>query len=73
MSTNLLGTSIHEIQVSRTGPEELKQTYYALQSLPKGLKFLCMVPPLESPKFMGLAGIHGPDALCHFGGITYCL
>ena len=72
VSTNLLGTSIYEIQSSWTGPKELKQVNCALQSLPKGLKFLCMVPPSESPKVMGLMGIHDPDALCHFGGITYC-
>ena len=71
-SANLLGTSIHEIQVSWTGPKELKQANYALQSLPKGLKFLCRVPLSESPKVMGLVGIHNPDALCHFGGIPYC-
>ena len=67
-----LGTSIHEIQASWTIPKELKQVSYALQSLPKGPKFLCAVPPSESPKVMGLVGIHNPDALCHFGGITYC-
>ena len=39
MSTDLLHTSIHEIQASWTGPKELKQANYALQSLPKGLKF----------------------------------
>ena len=44
LAANLLGTSIHEIQASWTGPEELKQANYALQSLPKGLKFLHMVP-----------------------------
>ena len=71
-STNLLGTSFHEIQASWTGHEELKQANYTLRSLPKGLKFLCTVPPSESPKVMGLTGIHNPDALCHFGGITYC-
>ena len=49
-STNLLGTSIHEIQVSWTGPEELKQASYTLWSLPKGHKFLHAVPPSESPK-----------------------
>ena len=21
---------------------------------------------------MGLMGIHNPDALCHFGGVSYC-
>ena len=71
-SANLLGTSIHEIQASWTGPKDLKQVNYALQSLPKGLKFLHVVLPSESPKVMGLVGIHNPDALCHFGGITYC-
>ena len=28
--------------------------------------------PSESPKVMGLMGIHDPDSLCHFSGITYC-
>ena len=59
----LLGTSIYEIQASWTGPEELKQAHYTLQSLPKGLKFLRVVPTTESPKVMGLMGIHDPDAL----------
>ena len=39
----------------------------------KGLKFLQAVPPSESPKVMGLVGIHNPDALCHFNGLTHCL
>ena len=34
---SLLGEAIHEIQLLWTGPEELKQANYALQSLPKGL------------------------------------
>ena len=72
VSTNLLETSIYEIQSSWTGPEELKQANYALWSLPKGLKFLQVVPPSESPKVMGLMGIHDPDALHHYGSITYC-
>ena len=72
VSANLLGTSIHEIQASWTGPKELKEGNYALQSLLKGLKFLHMVPPSESPKFMGLVGIHDPDFLHHFGSVTYC-
>ena len=71
-STDLLGTSIYEIQLSWTGPKELKQANYALQSLPKGLKFLWVVLPSESPKVMGLMGIHDPDALCHFSSVTYC-
>ena len=43
-SASLLGTDIYEIQASWTGPEELKQANYTLQSLPKGLKFLRVVP-----------------------------
>ena len=74
MATNveLLGTLIHKFHTSWMGPEELKQANYALRALPKGLKFLCAVPPSESPKVMGLMGIHDPDALCHFCGITHC-
>ena len=68
----LLGTSIYEIQACWTGPEELKQENYTLQSLPKGLKFLRAVPTTESPKVMGLMGIHDPDALQHFASFTYC-
>ena len=74
MATNaeLLGTLIHEIQASWMGLEELKQANYALRTLAKGLKFLHAVPPSESPKVMGLMGIHNLDALHHFNGITHC-
>ena len=71
-STELLGTSTYEIQGSWTGPDELRQANYALRSLPKDLTFLHMVPLSESPKVMGLVGIHDLDALCHFSGITHC-
>ena len=33
--------------------------------LPKGLRFLRAVSTMESPKVMGLKGIHDPDALWH--------
>ena len=69
-STELLGTSIYEIQASWMGPDELKQAKYALRSLPKGLKLLHVVP--QSPKVMGLVGIHDPDALHCFSSITHC-
>ena len=71
-SAGLLGTDIYEIQASWTGPEELKQANYTLQSLPKGLKFLRVVPTSESPKVMGLMDIHDPNALQHFASFTYC-
>ena len=71
-SAELLGTSIYQIQALWTGLVELRQANYALRSLPKGLKFLHAVPLSESPKVMGLVGIHDPDALCHFNSITHC-
>ena len=71
-SAELLGTSIYEIQASWTGPDELRQANYAQRSLPKGLKFLCMVPRSEFPKVMGLMGIHDQDALHCFNGMTHC-
>ena len=71
-SAGLLGETIYEIQLSWTGPEELKQANYALQSLPKGLRFLRAVPTLESPKVMGLMGIHDPNTLWCYAGYTYC-
>ena len=71
MSTELLGTLIYKIQASWMGPNEPKQVNYALKSLPKGLKFLYVVPPSESLKVMGLVGIHDPDDLCCFSGITH--
>ena len=71
-SASLLGEAIYKIQLSWTRPEELKQANYALWSLPKGLRFLRAVPTLESPKVMGLMGIHDPNALWHYAGYTYC-
>ena len=68
----LLGESIHEIQLSWDEPEELKHANYAPWSLPKGLRFLRAVPTMESPKVMGLKGIHNPNALWCFTGYTYC-
>ena len=72
VSAGLLGIDIHEIEASWTRPEELKQANYTLQFLPKGLKFPRAVPTSESPKVMGLVGIHVPDALWHFAGFAYC-
>ena len=71
-SAGLLCTTIHEIQAVWMGLDELWQANYALRSLPKGLKFLHAVPPSESLKVMGLVGIHDPDALHCFNGLTHC-
>ena len=69
----LLGESIIEIQWSWKGLEHLKHANYVFQTHPKGLKFLRVVSAKESPKEMGLKGIHDPEALQHFSGFTYYL
>ena len=71
-SASLLGEAMYKIQLSLTRPEELKQANYTLWSLPKGLRFLRVMPTSESPKVMGLMGIHNPDALWHYAGYTFC-
>ena len=69
---SLLGESIFKIQRSWKGLEHLKHANYIFQSQPKGLKFLRAVSAKESPKEMGLKGIHDPEALWHFARYTYC-
>ena len=71
-TAKLLGLAMYEIKEVWAGLDELQQANYALRTLLKGLKFLRVVPPLESPEVMGLMGIHDPDALCHFNGMTHC-
>ena len=50
---------------------ELWYANNALRALPKRLQFFHAVSPSESPKVMGLAGVHNPDALCHFNSMTF--
>ena len=72
-STNLPGSEIYEIKETWTGWHELQYANYAQRTLPKGLKFFHPVSPSESPKVMGLTGIHHPDAFHCFYGVTHCL
>ena len=67
-----LGSGIYKIKEVWAGPDELQQANYMLKTLPKGLKFLRAVLPSESPRVMGLTGIHDPDSLCHFNRVTHC-
>ena len=71
-TAELLGSAIYEIKEVWTGPDELWQANYMLRTLPKGPTFLRAVLPSESPKIMGLMGIHDPDALHPFNGVTHC-
>ena len=71
-SAKLLGLAIYKIQEVWKGPDELQQANYTFRCLPKGLKFLQVVPLSKSLKVIGLVGIHNPDALCHFNSLTHC-
>ena len=71
-TASLLGSAIYEIQEAWTGWDELQHANHTLRALPKGLKFFWAVSPLESPKVMVLTGIHHPDALQCFNGVTHC-
>ena len=68
----LFGSAIFKIKEAWLGQDELQQATYSLMTLWKGLKFFRAVSPSESPKVMGLMGIHDPDVLCNFNGVTHC-
>ena len=51
---------------------KISSANHVMRGSPKGLHFFCLVSPSESPKVMGLKGIHHPDALCHHAGLLYC-
>ena len=71
-SADLFGSAIFEVTEAWLGQDELRQANYSLMTLWKRLKFFRAVSPSKSPKVMGLAGIHDPDMLCHFNGVTHC-
>ena len=71
-TAGLPSSAIYEIQEAWTGWDELQLANYVLRTLPKGLKFFWVVSPLESPKVMGLAGIHHPNVLWCFNGVSHC-
>ena len=71
-TADLFGSDIFEITEVWSGQDELWQANYSLMTSWKGLKFFKAVSPSKSPKVMGLMGIHDPDMLCHFNGVTHC-
>ena len=71
-TADVFGSAIFEIAEAWLGQDELWQANYSLMTLGKGLKFFRAVSPPESPKVMGLVGIHDPDALCCFNRVTHC-
>ena len=72
-SAGHLKSDIYEVQDAWTGQKNLRTTNYAAKASQKNIQFFCMVTPTESPSIMGLEGIHSPEALCRWGGWSYCL
>ena len=71
-TAGLLGPAIYENTEAWSGQDELQQDNYSLITLTKGPKFFRVISSLESHRVMGLMGIHDPDVLCHFSGMTHC-
>ena len=70
-TAGLLGFSIYEIQEAWTGWDALQHANYVLRTLPKGYNSFKWYP-LESSKVMGLGGIHHPNVVWCFNGVTHC-
>ena len=56
----LTDAEIHLVQDQWQGKKELQATNYMVRGSAKDLHYFQIVPPLESPKIMGLKGIHSP-------------
>ena len=69
----LLGTEVYPVQDSWMGKSELHSAYYTVRGFPKDCHFFRIVLPLESPKIMGLQGIHAPKALKWQAGLSFYL
>ena len=71
---DLLGSEIYwDYRKHGQGGMSCSKLIMCLRTLLKGLKFFRAVSPSESPKVMGLTGIHDPDALCHASVVlTHC-
>ena len=72
-STNLMGSEVHEVKEAWTGWKDLQTTYLVAKSSPKDICFFRVMPSTESPKIIGLRGIHSPKVLCQWGGLSFCL
>ena len=59
----LLGTEVYPVHDQWVGKKEHCPAYHAVRGSAKDHHFFRIVVPLESPKIMGLQGIHSPEAL----------
>ena len=69
---SLLNTEIHLVQDPWPGKKELCAANHTAISSAKEICYFQVVPPKESPKIMGLKGIHFPEALRYHGSLSFC-
>ena len=67
-----MGTKIYPIQDQWWGKKELHLANQQAKGSTKNLCYFWGVMPVESPKIMGLKGIHSPEALKHQVGLSFC-
>ena len=68
----LTDTDIHQVQYQWQGKKELHTANHMVRGSVKDLCYFWLVLPTESPKIMGLKGIHSPEALKHQSGLLIC-
>ena len=71
-STNLLGTYIHEVLETWGSQKDFWAANPMARASPKDIHFFQIILPTESPKIMGLKGIHSSEAQWQWGGWTFC-
>ena len=72
-SAGLMDSEVLKVQEVWTGQKDLQVTHHAAKGSPKSIQYFWVVPPTESPKIMGLKGIHSLKALCWQVGLSFCL
>ena len=68
----LMETKIHPVQDQWQEKKELHVANHMTKGSAKNLCYFWVVLPVESPKIMGLKGIHSPETLKHQAGLSFC-
>ena len=71
-STGLLDSDVHKVLDVWTGQKDLWATHQVAKTSLKDICFFQVVAPTESPKIMGLKGIHSPKGLKQQSGLLFC-
>ena len=62
-STNLLNTEVYEVQETWGSWKDFRSANQVAKASPKDIHFFWIILPMESPKIMGLKGIHSIENL----------